>query len=82
MSFTIYSKPGCGFCEKSKDLLKSKNIEYTELILDVGQVKEDSKTYVTVNDLLIKVPNAKSVPQIFQGDKYIGGYDALRAIVE
>lgn len=81
MSFIVYSKPGCGFCDKAKELLSSKNLEYTELILDVGQVKENSKSYVTVDQLLKKVPNAKSVPQIFQGEKYVGGYDALKALV-
>ena len=81
MSFIVYSKPGCGFCDKAKDLLASKNIAYTELILDVGQVKEESKMYVPVEELFKKVPNARTVPQIFNGDTYIGGYDALRAIV-
>lgn len=81
MSFIVYSKPGCGFCDKAKDLLSSKNLEYSELILDVGQVKDDSKTYVTVEQLLKKVPNARTVPQIFHGEKYIGDYDALKALV-
>lgn len=78
MNIIIYSQPNCTFCEQAKSLLKSKNIGYTELILNVGQKQEEGKTYVPVQHLKDKVPGAKSVPQIFDGKHHIGGFHELQ----
>lgn len=75
--FEIYSKPGCTYCVKAKNLLESLNIEYVEHILDVGQEKEEGVSYYTVPQLHAKVPGARTVPQIFEGSNLIGGFDAL-----
>ena len=76
--YVIYSKPSCSYCEQAKELLKSKQLDFEENIIDVGQVKEEGKTYVTVNQLKQRVPSARTVPQIFFGDEHIGGFDALK----
>ncbi len=76
-NFIIYSQPNCAYCEQAKNLLKSKNIEYVELILNVGQKQEEGKTYVPVQHLKDKVPNARTIPQIFNGKRHIGGYNEL-----
>lgn len=78
MKYTIYSKPNCPYCSQAKDLLTSKGLEYEELIIDVGQVKEPGKLYTTVEALKKRLPSAKTVPQIFLGDEHIGGFDALK----
>lgn len=65
---TIYSRPGCSWCERSKQLLESKQIEYNELMLDVD---------ITVEQLKKLVPGAKSVPQIMDDSIYVGGYKEL-----
>lgn len=77
MNLIIYSQPGCPACESAKSLMKSKNITYQELILNVGQKQEEGKTYVPVQHLKDKVPGAKSVPQIFDGKFHIGGFPEL-----
>ena len=64
----VWSNIGCHFCEMAKDLLKQKGIEYEE-----RNLAKDWK----VQQLLEAVPGARSVPQIFVDDKYIGGYDEL-----
>ena len=64
----IWSNIGCHFCEMAKDLLKQKGIEYEERSL----AKEWK-----VQQLLEAVPGARSVPQIFVDEKYIGGYEEL-----
>lgn len=76
--YTVYSKPNCKFCTQAKQLLEAKGLPYQEFILDVGQVKEDGKTYVTVEQLKQLVPTARTVPQIFLDDTLIGGFDALK----
>jgi glutaredoxin len=52
----------------AKTLLKQKGIEYEERNL--------AKDW-DVQQLLETVPNARTVPQIFVDDKYIGSYDNL-----
>ena len=64
----VWSNVGCHFCEMAKDLLKQKDIEYEE-----RNLAKDWK----IQQLLEVVPGARSVPQIFVDDKYIGGYNEL-----
>ena len=64
----VWSNIGCHFCEMAKDLLKQKGIEYEE-----RNLAKDWK----IQDLLEVAPGARSVPQIFVDDKYIGGYEEL-----
>lgn len=64
----IWSKTTCIFCDKAKTLLTERNIPYEERLLGEKWSKED---------LLEKVPNAKTVPQIFIDNVYIGGYTDL-----
>ena len=68
MKAIVRSNIGCHFCEMAKNLLKQKGIEYEE-----RNLAKDWK----VQQLLEAVPGARSVPQIFLDDKYIGGYDEL-----
>jgi glutaredoxin len=77
-AYTIYSKPGCQACEEAKLLLKTKGLEFNEIILDVGQEKDPLKTYSTVESLKRLVPTARTVPQIFKGSEHLGGLDALK----
>lgn len=79
--FTVYSKPGCGFCDKAKSLLESKSLPYSEIILDVGQEKISGKEYVSVDELKRLVPGVRAVPQIFKDGQHLGGYEALKASI-
>lgn len=78
MNLIIYSQPGCTACETAKNLMKSKKIQYQELILNVGQKQEEGKTYVPVQHLKDRAPAAKSVPQVFDGKIHIGGLPELQ----
>ena len=69
MKAIVWTNLGCHFCDMAKTLLKQKEIEYEE-----RNLAKDWK----VQDLLEAVPNARSVPQIFLDDEYIGGYKELR----
>ena len=70
--YTIWSKPNCTQCDKAKLLLSNKGILFEEKKIGIN---------ADVQDLLSIVPTAKSVPQIFAGDNYIGGYQELLAKV-
>ena len=66
--YKIYSKPGCTNCLAAKSLLTSKSIPFVEM---------DITDENTRNRLLTEVPHAKTVPQIFYNEDYIGGYSEL-----
>lgn len=80
--YTVYSKPNCGFCDQAKNLLSSQGLQYDVINLDVGQPKEDGAKYITRDDLLSKVPSARTMPQIFMEDGnsaiHIGGFTELK----
>jgi len=69
MKAIIWSKQTCPFCVQAKNLLKSHNIEFEERLIDQNWTREQ---------MLEAVPDAKTVPQIFLDDEYVGGFTDLR----
>lgn len=85
MNAIIYSKDNCPYCVQAKKLLDSKNIVYQEMIISPGfneKPLKPNQQYTTREELLEKLPNAKSVPQIWLNSSYIGGYDELSAFFQ
>ena len=70
MKAIVWSKDACPYCVQAKNLLTSKNIEFEERNIMAG-------TW-TKEQLLEAVPTAKSLPQIFLGEEYVGGFNELR----
>ena len=68
----IYTKFGCGYCARAKRLLDSKDVAYTEHDITMGGADREA--------MLARAPNARTVPQIFIGDRHIGGSDELAAL--
>ena len=66
----VWSKDACPFCVQAKALLESKGIEFEERNIMKGTWTKDQ--------LLEAVPNARTLPQIFLDDNYIGGFTELR----
>lgn len=66
--YKIYSKDNCQYCTAAKQLLTQKGLPFVEFKIGQDLTKEM---------LLEIVPNAKTVPQIYYGEQYIGGYDNL-----
>lgn len=66
-SVSIFTKPGCPFCAKAKQLLQDKGLQYEELVL--GQ---DATTVS-----LRAITGRSTVPQVFIGGRHIGGSDDL-----
>ncbi|MBL6851647.1 MAG: glutaredoxin 3 [Alphaproteobacteria bacterium] len=70
----IYTSSLCGFCYKAKSLLKKKNIVFEEIDVDFQYEKKV--------EMINKSKGRTSVPQIFFGDKHIGGCDDLFELEE
>ena len=68
----IYTGPICNFCSAAKHLLSKKKIRYEEI--DIGNDVEKR------DEMLKKSNGAKTVPQIFIGEKHVGGYTELKAL--
>lgn len=66
-SITVFTKPGCPFCAKAKQLLIDHNLQYEEVVL--------GKDATTVS--LRAISGASTVPQVYIGGRHIGGSEAL-----
>lgn len=73
----IYTKPGCTFCTKAKQLLDIKKLEYKEITVDGIEV---TKADIQVIAESLKSPhgNITTVPQIFMDGQHIGGFTDLK----
>jgi len=67
----IYSTAVCPYCDRAKQLFKSKNADFIEIRIDQDDAKREE---------MIQRSQRKSVPQIFINDKHIGGFDDLHAL--
>lgn len=69
---TIYTKFGCPYCYRAKQLLDDKGVSYTEHDVTMGGAERD--------EMMRRAPAARTVPQIFIGDHHVGGSDDLAAL--
>jgi len=65
----IYRTRSCPYCRRAESLLKKRGVK-TMQVIDVGR---NRKLWVAME----KETRRKTVPQIFIGDRHIGGYDDL-----
>lgn len=65
---TMYTRTVCPYCEQAKALLASKNIEYKALNIEEDA---DARNFLVGQGL-------RSVPQIYEQDTLIGGFDKLK----
>ena len=71
-SVSLFTKVGCPFCARAKDMLKESGIDYQEIV-----VGKDATPYS-----LRAVTGASTVPQVFIDGKLIGGSEALTAYLD
>ena len=68
----IYTSPICNYCSAAKHLLSKKKISYEEIDIGIDEKKRE--------EMLKKSNGARTVPQIFIGEKHVGGYVELKAL--
>jgi glutaredoxin len=68
MKIEIYSKDNCPYCDKAKNLLEMKSMEFEEYKLDKDFSREE---------ILEWFSGVKTFPIITLDKKYIGGYNEL-----
>jgi glutaredoxin 3 len=65
---TLYVSDWCPYCQRAKSLLAQKNVTINEI-----NVEEQAK----FREEMIARSHRRTVPQIFIGDKHVGGCDDL-----
>jgi glutaredoxin 3 len=72
MSVTIYSKATCPYCAAAKDLLRQKGIAFEEIdILGKPDLRQQ---------MIQRADGGTTVPQVFIGERHVGGCDDLYAL--
>jgi glutaredoxin 3 len=67
----VYSTRVCPFCVMAKRLLQNKGVAIDEIRVDEDAARRDE---------MMRVTGRRTVPQIFVGDKHVGGFDDLSAL--
>lgn len=68
----MYSTAWCGYCQRARNLFERKGAAFREIKID-----EDAKEREV---MLQKSGGRRTVPQIFIGERHVGGYDDLAAL--
>ena len=69
---TMYSTGWCPYCDRARALLQRKGVPVREHKIDEDVVQRAV--------MLQKSGGRRTVPQIFIGDRHVGGYDDLYAL--
>jgi glutaredoxin len=74
MKIEVYGKDTCPYCVKAKQLLKEKNLPFTDVKVGVDVTREQVQQLAEAAGAKVEI---KSIPQIIIDGKYIGGYTDL-----
>ena len=66
---TIYTKAACPFCVAAKALLTTKNAAFTEIRVDGDPAAQSA--------MAARAGGRRTVPQIFLGERHIGGCEDI-----
>lgn len=68
---TLYSTRICPYCNAAKQLLSQKGVEYTDIPVDGDRALREE---------MIARSGRHTVPQIWIGERHVGGFDDLAAL--
>jgi len=69
---TIYTSMFCPYCLSAKRLLKKKGVAFEEIDVTMNSGKRAG--------MMERAGGSRTVPQIFIGDRHVGGCDDLHAL--
>ena len=70
----IYTKNACIFCDRAKEVFKSKNLTFSEYNVFTNPEYLD--------ELLKRSNGLKKMPQIFINNQHVGGFDKLQLLID
>jgi glutaredoxin 3 len=68
----MYSTAFCGYCQRARGLFERKGVAFREIKVDEDAGERDI--------MLKRSGGLRTVPQIFIGERHVGGYDDLAAL--
>lgn len=68
----MYSTAFCGYCQRARGLFERKGVAVREIKVDENASERDI--------MLKRSGGRRTVPQIFIGERHVGGYDDLAAL--
>jgi len=73
--FTIFGHDACGFCRQAKAVMEAKGLPFRFV-----NIQDEGISPADLAETIGKPVN--TVPQIFHGEQYIGGYKELTEYLE
>lgn len=71
MAVTLYTRQSCGYCHRARQLLRGKGVDFIEIGVDADLQRRDE---------MIRRSGRYTVPQIWIGERHVGGCDDLFAL--
>jgi glutaredoxin 3 len=68
----MYSTNVCAYCDRARRLFERKGVSFREIKIDENPVERDI--------MLKRSKGRRTVPQIFIGERHIGGFDDMAAL--
>jgi glutaredoxin 3 len=72
LEILIYSTHTCPYCDRARALLERKRVEFREIKVDAHPAEREI--------MMQRSGGRRTVPQIFIGDRHVGGFDELVAL--
>lgn len=69
---TIYTRAFCPYCTRAVKLLSDKGADFTEIDAGMNAAKKQ--------EMIQRASGARTFPQIFIGERHIGGCDDMMAL--
>jgi len=67
----MYGRSGCGYCTRARMLFERKGVAYTEI---------DVESVPGARQAMQQRSGRNTVPQIFVGERHLGGFDDINAL--
>lgn len=71
-TIVMYSTSVCPYCDRARNLLARKGVSVQEIKIDEDPAQRDA--------MLQRSGGRRTVPQIFVGERHVGGFDDLAAL--
>lgn len=68
----MYSSGWCPYCDRARALLARKGLTFREIKVDENPAEREA--------MLARSGGRRTVPQVFIGERHVGGFDDLYAI--
>lgn len=80
LMFTVYTKSGCPFCVKAKDLLLAKNFVFEIVDCDQYLLNHKDAFLEFIKEHAEK--EYKTFPMVFRAGCFIGGYTETKKLID